>query len=241
MGSKARIAKYILPIIQKRLVDYDIHTYIEPFAGGMNMIDKVQCDNKIASDNNKYLIEIFRNLSQIQDLPDFITKEHYSEVRECFNKGLNIYPDWYIGAVGFLASYNGRFFDGGYSGIVHTKANTERNYYDEAKRNLLEQIHKLQNVSFQYGDYEELYFDKEDCLFYCDIPYKDVKQYGTSKNFNYDRFWNWAEKMSKNNIILVSEHQAPDNWECIWSQEVKRTIDNTKRVKAVEKLFEIKE
>lgn len=49
------------------------------------------------------------------------------------------------------------------------------------------------------------------------------------------------KKMSKNNIILVSEHQAPDNWECIWSQEVKRTIDNTKRVKAVEKLFEIKE
>ena len=102
MGSKARIAKYILPIIQKRLVDYDIHTYIEPFAGGMNMIDKVQCDNKIASDNNKYLIEIFRNLSQIQDLPEFITKEHYSEVRECFNKGLNTYPDWYIGQLDFL-------------------------------------------------------------------------------------------------------------------------------------------
>lgn len=25
--------------------------------------------------------------------------------------------------------------------------------------------------------------------------------------------------------------------ECIWQQEVKRTIDNNKRVKAVEKLF----
>lgn len=41
--------------------------------------------------------------------------------------------------------------------------------------------------------------------------------------------------------MLVSEHEAPDNWECVWSQEVKRTIDNNKRVKAVEKLFEIKE
>ena len=80
-----------------------------------------------------------------------------------------------------------------------------------------------------------------DCLFYCDIPYKDTKKYGTSKNFDYDRFWDWAEMMSERNIVLVSEYQTPDNWECTWLQEIKRTIDNNKRVKAVEKLFEIKE
>lgn len=170
-----------------------------------------------------------------------ITKEHYSEVRNCFNKELLEYPDWYIGAVGFLASYNGRFFDGGYAGIVYTKAGTERNYYDEAKRNLLEQIPSLDNIQFLYGDYEELYSNQNNCMFYCDIPYKGTKQYGSSKNFDYDRFWKWATKMSEKNIVLVSEHQAPFGWECIWQQEVKRTIDNNKRVKAVEKLFEIRE
>ena len=118
---------------------------------------------------------------------------------------------------------------------------TERNYYDEARRNLLEQIPRLKDIQFQCGDYEELYSDKVDCLLYCDIPYYGVKQYGTRKNFDYDRFWNWAEKMSEKNIVLVSEHKAPSGWECIWQQEVKRTIDNTKRVKAVEKLFEIRE
>lgn len=197
MGSKSRIVDNILPIIQERLRDYNIKTYIEPFCGGANVIDKVQCDIKIASDNHKYLIEMFNNLNHIKNLPDFITKKHYSDVRNCFNKGLNIYPDWYIGAVGFLASYNGRFFDGGYAGIVHTKTGTERNYYDEARRNLLEQIPHLQDVFFQYGDYEELYSDMYDCLFYCDIPYKGVKQYGTSKNFDYNRFWNWAKRMSE--------------------------------------------
>ena len=125
MGSKSRIVDNILPIIQERLRDYNIKTYIEPFCGGYNVIDKVQCDTKIASDNHKYLIEMFKNLNQIQNLPDFITKEHYSEVRECFNKDLNTYPDWYIGADGFIASYNGRFFDSGYGGIVHTKAGNE--------------------------------------------------------------------------------------------------------------------
>lgn len=133
------------------------------------------------------------------------------------------------------------FFDGGYAGIVHTKTGTERNYYDEARRNLLEQIPYLQDVFFQYGDYEELYSDMYDCLFYCDIPYKGVKQYGTSKNFDYNRFWNWAKRMSEKNIVLVSEHEAPSEWECIWQREVRRTIDNNKRVKAIEKLFEIRE
>ena len=49
------------------------------------------------------------------------------------------------------------------------------------------------------------------------------------------------KKMSEKNIVLVSEHKAPSEWDCILEQEVKRTIDNNKRVKAVEKLFEIRE
>lgn len=183
---------------------------------------------------------------EITEFPDELTREHYSEVRECFNKGLNTYPDWYIGAIGFLGSYNGRFYDGGFAKTNYSKSKTTdhiiiRNYYKEAKENLIEQIPRLEDIQFQCGDYEELYSDKVDCLFYCDIPYKGTKQYGSSKNFDYDRFWNWAEKMSERNIVLVSEHEAPSEWECIWQQEVKRTIDNTKRVKAVEKLFEIRE
>lgn len=43
--------------------------------------------------------------------------------------------------------------------------------------------------------------------------------------------------MSKNNIVIISEQNAPNDFECVWQQEVKRTIDNNKRVKAVEKLF----
>lgn len=236
MGSKGRIVNDILPIIQQKIKYYNIKTYIEPFCGGCNVIDKVICDKKIASDNHKYLIAMFKNLNKIYTLPEFVTKEHYSEVRDCFNKGLTIFPDWYIGAIGFLASYNGRFFDGGYAGLTYTKAGTIRNYYDEAKRNLLEQIPRLQNIEFKYVDYT-YYADFENCLFYLDPPYKGTKQYGSSKEFDHSRFWNFVEQLSKNNIVLISEHEAPSDFECIWEQEVKRTIDNNKRVKAVEKLF----
>lgn len=239
MGSKSRIVNYILPIIQRRIIDNKITTYVEPFVGGANVIDKVRCDNKIASDIHKYLIAMFNNLDGINSLPDFITKEHYSEVRECFNKMENYYPDWYIGAVGFLASYNGRFFDGGYAGLTQTKTGIIRNYYDEAKRNLIEQIPRLKNIKFKCCDYKDYDYNFKNVLFYCDIPYYGTKQYGANKNFNYKEFWDWAERMSKKNTVIVSEHNAPDNWKCIWERGVKRTIDNNKRIDAVERLFEL--
>lgn len=240
MGSKSRIAKYIAPIIQQIIDEYDIKTYIEPFCGGCNIIDKVRCDNKIASDNQEYLIALMQNLDRLSEIPEFVTKEHYSEVRDCFNNNLDTFEDWYIGAIGFLASYNGRFFDGGYAGLVTTKAGTVRNYYDEAKRNLIGQRPNLQDIKFQYGDYERLYSsDLCGCLFYCDPPYKNTKKYGTSKNFNHDRFWDWAERMSKKNIVLVSEYQAPPNWKCIWEKDLIKTMNHTNKIESVERLFEI--
>lgn len=241
MGSKSRIVNDILPIIHQRIKDYNIKTYIEPFCGGCSVIDKVVCDKKIASDNQKYLIALFQNLDKIHTLPELVTKEHYSEVRDCYNKGKTYFPDWYIGAIGFLASYSGRFFDGGFNGQGFLDGRSKRNYYDEAKRNLLKQLPRLKDIQFQYGDYEELYSDMKDCLLYCDIPYQNVKQYNTSHNFDYNRFWNWAEKMSEKNIVLVSEYQAPENWDCIWQKNLLKTMNHGNNVRSVEKLFEIKE
>lgn len=240
MGSKSRIAKYIVPIIQDRLETYGLNTYIEPFCGGCNVIDKIKCENKIASDNNKYLIALFQNLDKIKALPEYITKEHYSEVRDCFNEGEIYYSDWYVGAIGFLASYNGRFFDGGYGGLTTTKNGAVRNYYKEAKDNLLNQSGGLQDIDFRCCDYKD-YSNVIDCVIYCDPPYKNKQQYNTSKNFDYDEFWNWCRMMSERNIVLISEQNAPSDFQCIWEREVKRTIDNNKRVRAVEKLFEIRE
>lgn len=48
MGSKNRIAKELLPIITAELSE-GIY-YVEPFAGGCNMIDKVEHPLKIAAD-----------------------------------------------------------------------------------------------------------------------------------------------------------------------------------------------
>lgn len=194
MGSKSRISSSILPIIQKRMTDYNLKTYVEPFVGGANVIDKIKCDKRIGCDKQKYLIELYKNLHRIEELPKFVTKEHYSEVRDCFNTSNGRFEDWYVGAIGFLASYNGRFFDGGYAGLVNTKAGTVRNYYDEAKRNLESQIESLSGIEWRIGDYRTTCLNLEDCLIYCDPPYKGTKHYASSKDLIMMNFGIGAKK-----------------------------------------------
>lgn len=236
MGSKSRIVDEISPILQSYVDLSEKHLYYEPFCGGCNVIDHINATKRFAADNQRYLIALYQNVDKVLTLPNSITKEHYSSVRDCFNKNETEYEDWYIGAIGFLTSYNGRFFDGGYAGIVHTKSGVERNYYAEAKRNLEKQIPKLDGIEFRclnYLDTEEI----SGFVIYCDPPYYGTKQYGSSRGFDHAVFWEWVREKSKNNTVIVSEHQAPDDFKCIWEQEVTRTIDNSKRVKATEKLF----
>lgn len=74
-------------------------------------------------------------------------------------------------------------------------------------------------------------------MIYCDIPYKGTKQFSVGKNFNHDEFWQWVRDMSENNIVIVSELQAPNDFECVWEQPVIRTQNARKRETSVEKLF----
>ena len=42
-GSKNKLAKHLIPIIQKYIEENNIDTYIELMCGGCNLIDKVSC------------------------------------------------------------------------------------------------------------------------------------------------------------------------------------------------------
>lgn len=235
MGSKSKVAKYIVPVIQKYIDDSRAWAYIEPFCGGCNVIDKIHAPKRFAHDKQEHLIELFRNLDRLEELPEFVTKEHYVEVRRCFYEQTEDFEKWYVGAIGYLASYNGRFFDGGYAGIVQT-AEGIRNYYDEALRNLKSQAKDLKDVEFICGDYRLI--NTQGAVIYCDPPYEGTKEYETNRKFNYEEFWRWVRKMSVENIVLVSSNKAPEDFECIWSKHVYRTINTSRSpTQATEKLF----
>ena len=231
MGSKNRIAKEILPIILKDRKENQY--YVEPFCGGLGTFDKVS-GLRIANDKNKYLIAMWKGLQENRPRPHEISKELYSKARTEFNNGTNIeFDDFMIGWIGFMGSFNGRFFDGGYSGKTET-----RNYIDEQIRNTEKQISLLKGAEFYSCDYDKLIYP-DNSIIYCDIPYKNTKQYTTSKNFDHNKFWQWCRDMaSKGHIIFVSEYNAPNDFECVWQKEIVSSLtQDTGSKKAVEKLF----
>lgn len=201
-GSKARFAKYIVPIINKIIEDNKIDTFIDACAGGCNIIANkhipIQAEKKIAYDKNKYLIALLNKFKH--DIPNFIeiSADEYKNVRICKDS----YEDWYVGYVGFFATYGGGFFTG-YGRESNGKSRVAKCY-----RSIMRQQKYFTGIHFQQKDLFDL--DTTDALIYFDPPYSG-KRYYTTKHFDNQKFWDKAKELSKNNIVLVSEQTLPEN------------------------------
>lgn len=244
MGSKARLAKDLAPVLNKIIQDNGILAYLEPFVGGANMIEHINAEYRAGFDINSYLIALWNGLRYGDfNIPETMTKEEYLYWHELYlhpEDHSNNYSKFMIGCAGFLATYNAKFF-GGYAGVVHTKAGTVRDYYAEARRNVLKQLPKVKDVNFVHRDYESISYLSQRYLIYCDPPYDNTTSY--KSGWRSDLFWNWVRKISKDkkgHIVLVSEYQAPPDFECIFEKELTTTLDKNSRKKDIEKLFRIR-
>lgn len=236
MGSKNRYAPYIIPILQKTIDEHNVDTYIECFVGGANIIDKVQCKNRYGYDRSDTLIAL---LTQMSENFDGVLKDGN---RELWDKGKGyvkdgIMPDDMslaeIGAMEFFASYCNGGFPRGYA-----KNTATRNYFKEAYRNAEAQAPNLKGIKFGCQNYWEL-AAPANAVIYLDPPYAGTKIYGYANQpkMDYEHFWQWVRDISKDNYVFTSEQTAPDDFEVVWEQEVKRTTNKTNDFKAVEKLF----
>lgn len=154
VGSKRRIAKEVAPILQRLIDENDITTYIEPFCGGLNMMEKIRCRHRIGLDNEPYLIAMWNALLSGWKPPAHITEEEYNKVRE--NK--SNYLDRYVGLVGYCCSFGAKFFGGYPRG--RREDGTARDYYAEALRNIQKQLPDLQGVCLFCRDYKVLPLDE---------------------------------------------------------------------------------
>lgn len=108
MGSKARLSKELAPIIQSYIDETNAIGYIEPFVGGANMIDKINCSKRYGFDTHRYLIALLQKAQiNVSEFPNIITEELYNEVKN--NK--DNYEDWFVGLVGFC-SFGSKWFGG---------------------------------------------------------------------------------------------------------------------------------
>ena len=235
VGSKNRLSKELVPIIQS-YINKDTKMYIEPFVGGANMIDKIQCDKKIGSDLHKQLIELLKYARDYYELiPERILEDTYKEVKDNKNK----YEDWYVGLVGFCATFGAKYF-GGYARSKTDKFNGEKS--EIAIRNLKKQAPNLKGIEFYNCSFLDLPKDKiNNCVIYCDPPYRNTTKYKTEE-FPYEEFYQWCRDMSKNNTVLISEYNMPNDFTCIWEKETKVNFDSNRasgedKNKRIEKLY----
>lgn len=223
MGSKARIAKHILPIILKDRKEGQ--WYVEPFVGGANIIDKVN-GNRIGCDSNPYLIALLQHLQAGWKPSIEPTKENYLNIMN--NK--ESYSDQVVGYFGFLFSFGAKFF----GGFVETKSSRDR--IGESIRNGIKTGKAIKGITFCCCSYDEQNYPKESII-YCDPPYANTTKY--KDDFDHDKFWQWCrEKAAEGHQVFISEYNAPEDFVCVWQQELNVSVArNGKHKKAIEKLF----
>ena len=225
MGSKNRIAKELIPYLTAELTE-GIY-YVEPFAGGCNMIDKIEHPQRIAADSNPYLVSL---LQYQGELPEYISKEEWQKVKA----NPESFPDWYVGFCGFVCSFRGMFFKSYVRNDVLKKSGKIEHYQKEQINNFRKQRAKLKGIQFFCCSYEDLDIP-EGSVIYCDPPYSGTAEYDSS--FDSAKFWDWVRtKVAEGYKVFISEYSAPDDFECIWQKGINSNLGGASKT-AVEKLF----
>ena len=237
-GSKQRFMKDLAPILSEHL---DKNTlFVDAFAGGCNVVCKIDHDKKWAVDNDKYVISLWKHIQKdgLKGLPCSLTQEEYCDIHRSEIDKDGRYPDWLIGYVSTACSYGSKVW-GGYAAY---NPNKDEDHINEAYNGLKSQVEnfkRLESTSFINCSYDELSYPPNSVI-YCDPPYQQTVSYRSS--FNHDKFWEWVRKMSrKGHYVYVSEYTAPSDFKCILQKKKKDVMGTTKSgVKQntkVEKLF----
>lgn len=240
MGSKRRIAKYILPIMEAARKPGQ--TWVEPFCGGCNTLKLVR-GKRWGNDIHLELIAMYKALQKGWVPPDQINEDEYKRVMKTGSPELK-------GYAGFTHSFGGKY---GSTYRRHTDKRIGEEirgiklkgsylnvaYVGKVNKNLiLSEIPLLKTVHFTNQNYFDLSFEKP-VLLYCDPPYAGVSKYET-KQFNSRNFWHWCRKMKlEGHTVFVSEYSAPDDFKIIWSGEIKTALNkhSASSFTVTEKLF----
>jgi DNA adenine methylase len=217
--SKKQICEYLKEVIEKN----DIKEYIEPFCGSLwitSELAKHDLDiNYTVSDSHKALIAMWKELQQgwIPDFPDDLTEleKIYDNLK--LTKHTESTP--MHGFIGFACSFSGKYF----GGFARSRG---RNHGQESWNSIRKnKLPHLSNFNFDCCDYTK-YNGVKGALIYCDPPYAKTTKY--SSDFDSSKFWDWVREMSKDNIVLVSECQAPDDFQSVLDINVKRCVRSGK-------------
>lgn len=229
LGGKARNAKHILDVLNSS--DFDGMDFLEPFLGYGHILRRVvRKESYTASDSNPLLMLLMKAVQRGEALPRIESREEYLRLKE--EKDLTLKHS----VACFTYSYNGKAW-GGWTeryvrrdGCVDDIPQSRFNYYEK-----LASSPSFRSAFLEQADYRTL--KPVGKLIFCDPPYRNSCGYGQDR-FDSDEFWNVMRVWSRDNVVYISEYEAPSDFVCVASALKSVCVGggNRQRVK-VEKLW----
>ena len=76
----------------------------------------------------------------------------------------------------------------------------------------------------------------EDSVIYCDIPYEGTNIYNGAEHFDYERFYQWAERQTE--PVFISSYDLPrDRFDCIQEWSHRSTLNDKNNNAVTERIF----
>ncbi len=141
------------------------------------------------------------------------------------------------GFIGHQFSFGGQYF----RGHREKYGNSPSSRYKSVSAKVSKIGKNLKKVDFSAGNYTR-YGNLKNYIIYCDPPYAKCNMYFDKnlhrRKFDNKKFWTWARKMSKDNLVFISELEAPKDFISIWEKNIiiGNNVHNQKH-KQPEKLF----
>lgn len=242
-GGKARLGREIARVIaslEERTLGWAGHDrpYLEPFCGLLGVAIHV-ADGKRSvhvSDLNEDVVLLLQAVQRGWTPPDApLTKPEYDALRHSTEHSAE------RGFYGLACAYAGIFFAGyRLASSIH-----KRSFFEMFRSSLLAMRPQMEHMVVAHQDYRSL--APRGCTVYCDPPYRanalqscnpNACIRGSFDDFDSDAFWDVARAWSQDNLVVVSEYAAPDDFVCVWERHFRSGFKATaERTPRVEKLF----
>lgn len=96
----------------------------------------------------------------------------------------------------------------------------------------------FEGIEISNKDYREVEIkhNPSDCIIYCDIPYKNTREY--ISKLNHSEFYKWCfEKKEQGYNVFISEYDMPLEFKCIFEKEHTKKSGTQDNIKTIERLY----